>query len=205
MTLNLPEKLRDLDMLAIPLDFLPLKSLAKEVSAAHPNMYWKSGQKILCAARMIARDPRLFGLYVTNFACGPDSYLLKFFSKATEGKPFLTIEIDEHSADAGIITRCEAFIDTIRNARTRGTSQPIPVVSISSNHTNSRRIYLPYMIDHGYVIAAAMRHCGADAEPLPQSDELTLELGRKYTTGKECYPSIITTGDIVKKTLAPGF
>ncbi len=205
MTLNLPEKLRDLNILAIPIDFLPLKSLAKEVSAAHPNMYWKSGQKILCAARMITRDPRLFGLYVTNFACGPDSYLLKFFSKETEGKPFLTIEIDEHSADAGIITRCEAFIDTIRNARTRGTSTPIPVISISSDHTNKRRIYVPYMIDHGYVIGAAMRHCGADAEPLPQSDELTLELGRKYTTGKECFPSIITTGDIVKKTLTPDF
>jgi predicted CoA-substrate-specific enzyme activase len=205
MTLNLPEKLRDLNILAIPLDFLPLKAPAGELSAAHPNMYWKSGQKILCAARIIARDPRLFGLYVTNFACGPDSYLLKFFSKETEGKPFLTIEIDEHSADAGIITRCEAFIDTIRNARTRGTSKPIPLVSVSSDHTNSRRIYLPYMIDHGYVLAAAMRHCGVDAEPLPQSDELTLETGRKYTTGKECYPSIITTGDIVKKTRAPDF
>jgi predicted CoA-substrate-specific enzyme activase len=205
MTLNLPEKLRDLDILAIPLDFLPLKSLAEEVSAAHPNMYWKSGQKILCAARMIAQDPRLFGLYVTNFACGPDSYLLKFFSKETEGKPFLTIEIDEHSADAGIITRCEAFIDTICNARTRGASTPIQVISISSDHTDSRRIYVPYMIDHGYVLAAAMRRCGADAEPLPKSDELTLELGRKYTTGKECFPSIITTGDIVKKTLTPDF
>nr|MQY80619.1 CoA activase [Dehalococcoidia bacterium] len=205
MTLNLSEKLRDLDMLAIPLDFLPLKSVAKEISAAHPNMYWKSGQKILGAARIIAQDPRLFGLYVTNFNCGPDSYLLKFFSEETEGKPFLTIEIDEHSADAGIITRCEAFIDTIWNASTRGTSQAIPLVSISSNHTNSRHIYLPYMIDHGYVLAAAMRHCGVDAEPLPPSDELTLGTGRKYTTGKECYPSIITTGDIVKKTLAPDF
>ncbi|HUT67997.1 MAG TPA: hypothetical protein VMW86_05560, partial [Dehalococcoidales bacterium] len=158
-----------------------------------------------CAARMIARDPRLFGLYVTNFACGPDSYMLKYFGKETEGKPFLTIEIDEHSADAGIITRCEAFIDTIRNARTRGTSKYIPLVSISSNHTNTRRVYVPYMIDHGYVLAAAMRHCGVDAEPLPESDELTLEIGRKYTTGKECYPSIITSGDIVKKTMAPDF
>jgi predicted CoA-substrate-specific enzyme activase len=205
MTLNIPEKLRDMNILAIPLDFLPLQSLAGEVGKAHPNMYWKSGQKILSAGRMIARDPRLFGLYVTNFACGPDSYLTKFFSKETEGKPFLTIEIDEHSADAGIITRCEAFIDTIRNARTRGTSKYLPLVSISSNHTNSRRVYVPYMIDHGYVLAAAMRHCGVDAEPLPESDELTLEIGRKYTTGKECYPSIITTGDIVKKTLAPDF
>jgi predicted CoA-substrate-specific enzyme activase len=205
ITLNVPEKLRDMNVLAIPLDFLPLASVASEVSQSHPNMYWKSGQKILCAGRIIARDPRLFGLYVTNFACGPDSYLTRFFSKETEGKPFLTIEIDEHSADAGIITRCEAFIDTIRNARTQGTSKYMPLVSISSNHTNLRRVYIPYMIDHGYVLAAAMRHGGVDAEPLPESDELTLETGRKYTTGKECYPSIITTGDIVKKTLAPDF
>jgi predicted CoA-substrate-specific enzyme activase len=205
ITLNLPEKLRDLNILAIPLDFLPLSSAAKAVSKGHPNMYWKAGQKILCAGSLISEDPRLFGLYVTNFACGPDSYMLKFFSKQTEGKPFLTIEIDEHSADAGIITRCEAFIDTIRNARTRGTSRLIQMVSISSNHTNLRRVYIPYMIDHGYVLTAAMKYCGVDAEPLPESDDLTLEIGRKYTTGKECYPSIITSGDIVKKTMAPDF
>jgi len=205
MTLNIPEKLRDMNIMAIPIDFLPLQSVAGEVIKAHPNMYWKAGQKILAAARMIATDPRLFGLYVTNFACGPDSYILKFFGKETEGKPFLTIEIDEHSADAGIITRCEAFIDTIINARTRGTSKYMPFVSISSDHTNHRRVYVPYMIDHGYLLAAAMRHGGVDAEPLPESDNLTLEIGRKYTTGKECYPSIITTGDIVKKTMAPDF
>jgi len=205
MTLNLPEKLRDLGMLAIPLDLLPLQSVAGEVSSVHPNMYWKSGQKILCAARMIANDPRLFGLYLTNFNCGPDSYLLKFFSKETEGKPFLTIEIDEHSADAGTITRCEAFIDTMRNAKTRGTGKPIQVVGISSIHTNHRRVYLPYMIDHGYVAAAAARYYGVAAEALPMSDELTLEMGRRYTSGKECFPSIVTTGDIVKKTLAPDF
>jgi predicted CoA-substrate-specific enzyme activase len=205
MTLNLPEKLRDINILAIPIDFLPLQSVAAEVSRYHPNMYWKAGQKILCAGHIIAGDPRLFGLYVTNFACGPDSYLVKFFSRQTEGKPFLTIEIDEHSADAGIITRCEAFIDTIRNARTRGTARVFEFASVSSNHRNSRRVYVPYMIDHGYLVAAAMRACGADAEALPQSDAMTLEVGRKYTTGKECYPSIITTGDIVKKTLAPDF
>jgi predicted CoA-substrate-specific enzyme activase len=205
MTLDLPEKLRDLGILAIPLDFLPLEYLARKIAPDHPNMYWKAGQKILGAARMIANDPRLFGLYLTNFSCGPDSYLLKFFGKEMEGKPFLTIEIDEHSADAGIITRCEAFIDTIRNARTRGISKPVEVFEFISAHANGRRIFLPYMIDHGYVLAAAMRHCGANAEALPQSDELTLELGQKYTSGKECFPSIITTGDIVKKAISPEF
>ena len=204
VTLNLPEKLRELGMLAIPLDFLPLKAYAKEVTSVHPNMYWKSGQKILAAARMIATDQRLFGLYLTNFGCGPDSYLLKFFTKETEGKPFLTIEIDEHSADVGIITRCEAFLDTIRNARTRGVRKPIPVSSFAPR-TEGRIIYIPYMSDHEHIIAAAMRHCGVGAELLPMADELSLELGRKYTSGKECLPAIITTGDMVKKVLSPDF
>jgi predicted nucleotide-binding protein (sugar kinase/HSP70/actin superfamily) len=154
---------------------------------------------------MLAKDPRLFGLYVTNFACGPDSYLLKFFSKEVEGKPFLTIEIDEHSADAGIITRCEAFIDTIKGARTFAESKPIPLVSLNSSQTSRRRLYIPYMVDHTFVIAAAAKYFGVEAEALPLSDDCTLEIGRKYTSGKECYPSIVTTGDIVKKTMAPDF
>ncbi len=205
MTLNLPEKLSELGVLAIPLDLLPLKAYAKDVISVHPNMYWKSGQKILAAARMIANDSRLFGLYLTNFKCGPDSYLLKFFTKETEGKPFLTIEIDEHSADAGIITRCEAFLDTIRNAKTQGVRKPIPVSSFAPAYVNGRTVYIPYMLDHGYIFAAAMRHCGVTAEALPMTDEVSLELGRKYTSGKECLPSIITTGDMIRKIRSPGF
>ena len=61
------------------------------------------------------------------------------------------------------------------------------------------------MIDHGYLVAAAARYYGLSTEALPLSDETTLELGRKYTSGKECFPSIITTGDIVKKTLSSDF
>ena len=50
----MPEKLRDLNMLAIPLDFMPLKAAAPEVAKNSPNMYWKAGQKILCAGNIIA-------------------------------------------------------------------------------------------------------------------------------------------------------
>ena len=50
-----------------------------------------------------------------------------------------------------------------------------------------------------------MRHCGTFAESLPMSNETTLEIGRQHTSGKECLPSIITTGDFVKKALSPDF
>ena len=34
-------------------------------------------------------------------------------------RPFLRLEVDEHSAGAGVITRCEAFIDSLNNIRNR--------------------------------------------------------------------------------------
>ncbi|MGD2175410.1 MAG: hypothetical protein PVJ27_08410, partial [Candidatus Brocadiaceae bacterium] len=54
-------------------------------------------------------------------------------------------------------------------------------------------------------MAAVLRSNGIDAEALPVSDRESLELGRQFTTGKECYPCILTTGDIIKQTRQPDF
>jgi predicted nucleotide-binding protein (sugar kinase/HSP70/actin superfamily) len=78
-------------------------------------MYWKSGQRILKAARFIRENKNLYAIYIGNFLCGPDSFILKYFKQEMGDKPFLHIEIDEHSADAGAITRCEAFMDSIED------------------------------------------------------------------------------------------
>jgi len=61
------------------------------------------------------------------------------------------------------------------------------------------------MSDHAFAIAAAFEHCGVNAEVLPESDKKTTDLGRKYVSGKECYPCAVTTGDMVKKALDPDF
>ncbi|GKT19357.1 acyl-CoA dehydratase activase, partial [Aduncisulcus paluster] len=55
----------------------------------------------------------LFGTYITNFSCGPDSFLLGHFRKVMGRKPSLTLELDSHTADAGIETRIEAFLDIV--------------------------------------------------------------------------------------------
>ncbi|MEJ2217847.1 MAG: acyl-CoA dehydratase activase [Gemmatimonadota bacterium] len=110
-TLDLPYKLRRLGALPMPMDFLPLESV--DVSGRYPNMYWRSGQDILAAAEIIRDDPRLRAVYVTNFSCGPDSFLTGFFRRVMGQKPFLELEIDDHTADAGVMTRCEAFLESL--------------------------------------------------------------------------------------------
>ncbi len=54
-------------------------------------------------------------------------------------------------------------------------------------------------------MAAAVRGVGAQVVTLPPSDRETIELGRAHTSGKECYPLVLTVGDFVKLTRRPGF
>jgi predicted CoA-substrate-specific enzyme activase len=108
--LDLPLKLRRLGVLPIPLDYLPVEQ--RDVSGRYGNMFWRSGQDILAAAEIIRDDPRLGAVYLTNFSCGPDSFLVGFFRRIMGQKPFLQLEVDDHTADAGILTRCEAFLES---------------------------------------------------------------------------------------------
>ena len=199
--LGVPDKLRDLGVRAIPLDMLPL-DLA-EAARRFPHMYWKYGQRILAGAPFVAERPNLHAVYVTNFRCGPDSFIPKSFDRLL-GEPYLTIEIDEHSADVGALTRCEAFVDSFRStraARQAAPRRPEPLPPAPSGGSNGKRtLYVPHMDDHALIMAAILRANGIDAEALPISDGESLEVGRQFTTGKECYPCILTTGDIVKKT-----
>jgi predicted nucleotide-binding protein (sugar kinase/HSP70/actin superfamily) len=112
---DLPGKLRKLGALPIPVDLLAGGRV--DLGSAHPDMYWRSGQEILGSARIVAAEPRLHCIYLTSFHCGPDSFLLTYFRRVMSGKPFLELELDDHTAEAGIVTRCEAFLDSLASAR----------------------------------------------------------------------------------------
>ncbi len=108
--LNVPGKLRHYyGINLIPMDFLPLDE--EDISGINDNMFWNYGQKILAAARIAGRNGKLHLIYISNFKCGPDSFI-KHFTPEASGKPFLSLQFDSHSNDAGILTRCEAYLDS---------------------------------------------------------------------------------------------
>jgi predicted CoA-substrate-specific enzyme activase len=110
LTLDIGSKLRDYyGINVIPLDFLPVDSV--DISDINANMYWNYGRKIIAAAKIVSQFHNLHIIYLTNFKCGPDSYIKHYITKAS-GKPFLTLQFDEHSNDAGYLTRCEAYLDS---------------------------------------------------------------------------------------------
>ncbi|MGD0997694.1 MAG: acyl-CoA dehydratase activase [Thermoleophilia bacterium] len=110
VNMDIPRKLRTFyGVNVIPMDFLSLTVI--DVRDVVPNMYWNYGRKILQAGKFVGDHERLHIIYLTNFKCGPDSYI-KHYIRAASGKPFLTLQFDEHQNDAGAMTRCEAYLDS---------------------------------------------------------------------------------------------
>lgn len=203
LNLRLVEKLINLNTLPVPVDFLPLSD--ENIFGDYRMMYWPNGQKIMSASRIIRKNDKLFAVYLGNFRCGPDSFLIHFVRNEMRGKPFLHLEVDEHSADAGLITRCEAFLDSLsgyQKVKAVAVLDSTPHI-IHSRSLEGRKLFLPYAGDTVHVIAAAARSCGIDAEVLPMQDAEDLEIARRYTNGQECFPAICTTGSFLKKLMEP--
>jgi len=207
VNLELPHKLAGMAAATIPLDMLDLGKARLGDQSLHGSVYWSYGQKILRGAELIRSDPRLFGIYLSNFSCGPDSFLLTFFKEIMADKPCLQLEVDEHSADAGVITRLEAFFESLKNYRGQGGvgDRAIKTSVTPGTSSKKRTLYIPYMGDCAYGIAACMKGYGQNAEVMPIADEATLIQGRAFTSGKECLPCAITSGDMLSVVKADGF
>ncbi|MRR33152.1 CoA activase [bacterium] len=214
--MGIPHKFASRGYRVIPHDFLPLDELGE---TSLPQMFWATGQGIMQAAGYVQRRPNLFGVFITSFSCGPDSFITGYFRDVMGQKPSLTLEIDAHTADAGIDTRIEAFLDVIRGYRELHLPQerqpefkPARMVSGNGTHiieTGDGRRYritdpevhliLPSM---GYSIArclaAAMCFAGIRATALEPPGPRELTLGKGHATCKECLPLILTAGSLAR-------
>jgi predicted CoA-substrate-specific enzyme activase len=199
VSLQLPGKFTDAGVEVIPMEMLDLKSASLGDEKLHSKIYWSYGQKILRAAEIIRQDNRLFAVYLSNFSCGPDSFLMPFFKDIMGDKPCLQLEIDEHSADAGVVTRIEAFLESLKNYKQKTENRRQKTEDgIKKPSTEKRTLYVPYMSDASLGLAACLRGYGQPAEVMPMADEEALMRGRAYTTGKECLPCAITCGEMLK-------
>jgi predicted nucleotide-binding protein (sugar kinase/HSP70/actin superfamily) len=102
------------------MDFIDLTSVDL---SDFPSMYWGLGAQILRAAKFIEDHPRYFGLHITNFSCGADSFIEHFYKYIMGTKPYLILELDEHSAVAGMMTRLEAYKNVIENTMQKLNSE----------------------------------------------------------------------------------
>ncbi|XCN71448.1 MAG: acyl-CoA dehydratase activase [Candidatus Electrothrix aestuarii] len=218
---GIPAKFASRGIAVIPFDMLPYW---EEKLSDDENMYWAMGQIILKGARFVERHPQLFGTYITNFSCGPDSFLVSFFRDVMGRKPSLTLELDSHTADAGLETRIEAFLDIIRYYREIQKKATSALVSdrlfraatleekdgVAGVRTSDAqwvplsdpkvRLLIPAMSRYCTpLLAAAFGRIGIRTEILESANEDVLKLGRGNASCKECLPLQTTLGGLLHR------
>ena len=177
INLGLPQKIAEQGRTVLPMDFLePDLALLRRALPQH-----------LLELRPAASSPRssrspasddLDAVYLTNFNCGPDSFLLSYAEEIMGNRPFLTLELDEHGADAGYMTRIEAFFDVLRRAaRPRRSAAGRPHAeppTICTTAPSGCRPCIPLArVPRGRGLP---RH-GYDARALPPEDRAVLRAG----------------------------
>lgn len=102
-------------------DMLRNKTMNKYGRTLPKNMFWYYSNRAVNAALYYLDRPDIDGIiHVTAFACGPDSMVDRLMEIETHRRsklPFLSVAIDEHTAETGVRTRVEAFLDMLRYRR----------------------------------------------------------------------------------------
>ncbi|MFZ0944098.1 MAG: acyl-CoA dehydratase activase [Syntrophobacteraceae bacterium] len=112
LNLQFGKQLAKLGIKALPMD---LVSSDSEDMSDFKRMFWGLGARIIRTAKRTLRTPNWYGVHLTNFSCGADSFIEHFYRHLLRGKPSLILELDEHSAVAGMLTRVEAYRNVVKN------------------------------------------------------------------------------------------
>ena len=202
---NVPSILRSLGAMSIPVDCLPVL----EDSPTYHDQYWAFSQRNLRAADTVRRTPGLYSVFCSNYACGPDSFTLQFYAYLMQGKPFGVVETDGHSGDAGTKTRMEAFLYCVdsdmrtgASAHTRHTDltrHDKARVTLREARERNATVLVPRMGPQAEIAAASLRAEGLRAEALPLSTRDDVRTGRRFTSGKECVPMMLTLGTLLNR------
>ncbi|KYH33003.1 acyl-CoA dehydratase activase-related protein [Neomoorella mulderi] len=118
--MDIPGKVKRLGGKVILPENLTTLQVEKACRRLPKRLYWTLGRKIMGAALYLMEQENVAGLiHLTAFGCGPDSLVGDLAERYARrrGKPFLLLTLDEHTGEAGLNTRLEAFMDMLYRRR----------------------------------------------------------------------------------------
>ncbi|ACB83708.1 acyl-CoA dehydratase activase-related protein [Natranaerobius thermophilus] len=120
ISVGLFERLKNMGVNVLTKDNVPPQELLKQRKNFSKEMFWYYSNQVARAALYYLDKPRVNGvIHVTAFGCGPDAMVDKLVELECKqnGVPFLTLSLDEHTGEAGVGTRVEAFVDMLKRKR----------------------------------------------------------------------------------------
>lgn len=91
------------------------------------KMFWSAGKHLYGSAMHMVKAGVDGIIYISSFGCGVDSIIADLCERTVRklsSIPFLLLTLDEHTGEAGIKTRIEAFCDMIFRRQNSGRDVP---------------------------------------------------------------------------------
>ena len=127
ITHGLLSRLRCLDIRVVTPGMASPEALRQGILDLTGQPYWTYEDEVVGAAGHYLGQAGIDGLIaVGSFGCGPDSTLIDVVRRAARerGRPFMNLIIDEHTGEAGLVTRLEAFVDMLARRGRAGRPGP---------------------------------------------------------------------------------
>ncbi len=110
------KKLKNLNVNVYSAYNLTEEQLTDGLHSFGSELYWANQAEMSGAAGYYMRSLDIDGIVtITAFGCGPDSLMIEDIKRKARkySKPLLNLTIDEHTGEAGFVTRIEAFCDML--------------------------------------------------------------------------------------------
>ncbi len=215
INLSISRKIASRGFHVIPADMLPL-----EPSPVERNV-WHFTQVATSAIRYANEHEDAYICYLSCYSCNPDAVIYHRIRQDLEGQPFCFLEIDSHTADAGIVTRIGAFLDIIEARRQSGAQnlRILPArpdlgrVEYSNKHPriitgkgeilgfDHPRVKHILLADTPEItsrlFASLYSRMGWHCETTPYMDMSVLQAARRVCSGRECLPFLAMVGKMM--------
>jgi predicted nucleotide-binding protein (sugar kinase/HSP70/actin superfamily) len=117
ISMNLLEKLRELGAEVVTAEMLWPQDIQCGVRCLQKEIFWTFGKELMGSAFHLQESGEIQGLVlVASFGCGPDSLICELVERVYKREkkvPVLMLTLDEHTGQAGVVTRLEAFVDML--------------------------------------------------------------------------------------------
>jgi len=115
ISFDLVRRLRERGARVVTSDMLSAGRIEETLSGIECGTHWSLGNRVVASVIHFSGKEEVNGIvHITPFGCSSDSLIKEYIdANLPEKKPMLVLTVDEHSGDAGIVTRLEAFFDMI--------------------------------------------------------------------------------------------
>ena len=168
---------------------------------------WVYHSRLYSAAHYVATQPQLEMVQLNSFSCGIDAVTSDQVHEIlrSQERIFTILKIDEGSQLGAARIRLRSLKAVMdereqNSARILKTVDPVERVAFTQEMKDKKyTILAPQMSPfHFQFVERVFHHCDYNLVILPSVDRKAVDVGLKYVNNDACYPSIITTGQILE-------